>query len=302
MLIILVITVVFLSSYINGPARHAGYNCSGSETGSGNPTGCSTGNCHGNTATATVTVTIQLDSAGVPVTKYKPGQTYRVKITGVNGTANTLPDFGFQLTAITGSAPSASPVNAGTWQQSGLPPGVQYSAASPGNYLANVIEHSAALVAASGTGTAGTIYTDSVNWTAPAAGTGTISFWGVINCVTGFDFASGITDRWNTQNLIVQEDTSTTTTGINAINGNMHLSIYPNPATDFVQVELANATPGSFLLNAFDARGRKVLSSTLQTTGSYTTTSINTSNWAIGIYMIQLTSGDEEQVVRVVKK
>ena len=43
MLIILVITVVFLSSYINGPARHAGYNCSGSETGSGNPTGTALG-------------------------------------------------------------------------------------------------------------------------------------------------------------------------------------------------------------------------------------------------------------------
>jgi hypothetical protein len=305
MLVALIVAALFLSSYQSGPAHHAGYDCSGSETGNGNPTGCSTnGGCHGNTATSAVAVTIELDSAnGNAVTKYKGGLTYIVKLTGVNNTTSTEAKFGFQLTAINGSTPTAAPVNAGTWDVANLPTGVQYSPASPGNYLANVIEHNTALSPSSGTGAAGTIYTESFTWTAPAKGTGTISFWAALNAVIGFDVASSLVDHWNTASLILDEDTSTATnTGFSTISNNMDVSIYPNPTTDFVQVELDNVAPGAYNINAYDAEGRKVATSVLEPTGSFAKTTINTSNWAAGIYLLQFTNGSEERVVRVVKR
>src|ERR1700723_3630810 len=143
-LAVMAIVAVGLTSYIAGPAHHSGYDCSGSESDFNNPVGCSTNNsCHGTAATAAIAVTIEVDSAGTPVNKYTGGITYTVKLKGVNNipaNTNVLPYFGFQLTAITGSARVVTPTNAGAWQKTGLPTGVQYSAAQAGNYLANVVE------------------------------------------------------------------------------------------------------------------------------------------------------------------
>ena len=94
--------------------------------------------------------------------RYRGGLTYTVKITGTNTTTNTDAYFGFQLSAITGSTPAVTPVNAGTWQQTNLPTGVQYTPALTHYHLANIIEHNTALSASSGSGAAGTVYTESV--------------------------------------------------------------------------------------------------------------------------------------------
>jgi hypothetical protein len=302
-LAVVAVSAFFFSSYISGPARHAGYDCTGAETGNGNPTGCSTGNCHGNTATTGVVVTIELDSAGgTPVNKYKGGLTYTVKLTGTNTTGNTDADFGFQITSIKGATPQASPTNAGTWQQTNLPTGVQYSPAEVGNYTANIVEHSTALAATSGSGGTGTVYSESLTWTAPPAGTGTISFYAALNTVIGIDVASGIVDHWNTQSLVLEEDTSTGSTGISAVADNMYVNVYPNPTTDFLQVELDSYPPGSYNVNAYDAEGRKMSTTVLESTGSFVKATINTSNWTTGIYLVQLTNGSLQKVVRVVKR
>jgi hypothetical protein len=95
---VLIITVcaglgaLMFSSYGAGPASN-GYDCTGAETAGslGNFTGCSSGGgCHKNSVTTTVGVALELDSAGVPVTRYKAGMTYTVKLTGTNGTGNTF--------------------------------------------------------------------------------------------------------------------------------------------------------------------------------------------------------------------
>ena len=300
LLAVMAICALFLTSYESGPAHHSGLDCTGAETDNGNPTGCSTGNCHGNTATTGIVVTLELDSAGTPVTSYKGGLNYTVKLTGTNTTTNTEPDFGFQMACITGSTPSASPVNAGTWQQSGLPTGVRYSPAQSGSFMANVVEHSTALSATSGTGGSGTVYTVSVNWTAPAAGTGTVSIWAVLNATDGLDVASGFLDFWNTKTLVLQEDTSTATS-INATGNELAVNIYPNPTTDFVEVELNNAAYGPCSINAYDAEGRKVLSAVKETEGNSTKAVLNTGNWQAGIYLLQITQGSNQKVIRLVK-
>jgi len=299
----LVISVFILTSYEIGPAHHSGLNCTGSETDYGNSSGCSTGNsCHGSSATPGIVVTIEVDSAnGTPVTTYKGGLTYTIKLKGINTTTNTDGYFGFQLSAITGSTPAASPTNAGTWQQTNLPTGVQYTPALAHYHLANIVEHNTAIAATSGTGASGTVYSESITWTAPPAGTGTVSFWGVVNAVDGLDVATGFLDFWNTASLVLNEDTSTATS-VNPVDGDLSLNLYPNPATDFAVIELNHALPGQYNVNVYNAEGRKVSNSIFEATGFHTQATINTGNWATGIYLIQLSSNEQQKTIRLLKK
>ena len=172
------IAVIGFSSYHAGAARN-GYDCTGAEsagTGSfANPTGCyAGGGCHSSAATSTISVAIEMDSTGgVPTTMYKPGNTYTVKITGT-ATSGSFPKYGFQLNALKGTASTTSNADAGTWTTTGLPTNTQCTA--PGSYTQLTVMEQSTAIALSGSS-----FTQTFTWTAPAAGTGTISFWGAAN-------------------------------------------------------------------------------------------------------------------------
>ncbi len=197
-------TILTLSSYNTGPAL-SGYDCTGAETGLGNPTGCSGVSCHGTAATTGITLALEVDTVGgTPVTQYTPGITYTVKFVATNTTANTLPKYGFQCGVIKGTAAQVTPINAGTLQQAGLPAGLSYRAAFPGNYVVNIIEHNTRLNPATGTGGNGTTYSQSFSWTAPAAGTGSVSVWLALNAVNN-DNNNSNADKWNTNHITLTE-------------------------------------------------------------------------------------------------
>ena len=153
----------------------------------GGTVGCG-GGCHGSTTANTITV--ELDSAGIPVTSYHAGMVYKVKIKGVNATGTNLPYFGFQLSvAGLANAGTSSAVQAGTWGS--LPAGVQNSGGTP-----VLIEHSQRLSPISGTGNNGTVYADSITWTAPVAGTGSVKIYGLINAVNHNPSSDDSGDKW----------------------------------------------------------------------------------------------------------
>ena len=292
-----------MCSYHSGAASH-GWDCTGGETGLGNAAGCASGGgCHSTSATAGIVVSLELDSAGVPVTGYKAGLTYKVTIRGVNTTSSSLPRFGFQVAAFKGSTAQTTPVNAGTFQSTGLPASVHYQTpVNPTYTVANIVEHSNTIIADSGTGGTGTLYKESFNWVAPAAGTGTVSFWGIINAVNFNGSADG-GDLWNTQTLIVSEDTATVVVnGVSQLEGNMELNVYPNPATDHLQVELSNAITGTYELSVFDAAGREIAKQNEQVSAISSTVEVNTSNWSSGIYFVKLSKDGVQKVVKIVKR
>ena len=200
---VLVLISIGLSSYKKGAAKH-GHDCTGAETGLGNVTGCKGSGCHSSSATLNIGVTIELDSAGIATNRYVPGMSYTVKITGVNNGTTTLPNFGFQLGCIKDTLAQATPVNAGTWLTASLPASTRYAAASAVSYVLNLIEQSASIAATTGSGGTGTTYSKTFNWQAPAAGTGYISFWGIINAVNGNGGSDG-SDLWNTTHLNIAE-------------------------------------------------------------------------------------------------
>jgi hypothetical protein len=167
-------------SYQNGAAQ---YGIDG--TGASGGGGCT---CH-NSATTDGT-RVELDSAGVAVTSYHPGTVYTVKISAANGSTSTLPKYGFQVTAVQAAGAGSNPVNAGTWGSS-LPANVQNTDPSVSGLTETIIEQSNPISPASGSGGNGTTYIESIPWTAPAAGTGSVILFGVVNEVNANGSSSG---------------------------------------------------------------------------------------------------------------
>ena len=295
---LLIAVSTLLLSYARGPATN-GWDCTGAETGLNNPTGCTNGGgCHANSATAGITVAIQLtDSTGTAVSQYIGGKNYTVTLTGVNTTGSSLPRFGFQLTSIAGSVAQVTPVSAGTWSST-VPQG-HVSAPQAGNFVVNLVEQSHAITASSGGGATGSTYVDSFTWTAPVVGTGTVSFWGVLNAVNGTGSADG-GDLWNTNSLVITEDTVThTNTGITTVSQTNQINVYPNPVNDRLNIQVDNAAPGTCLISVFDLSGQLITTQTFETA---TTHSIGTSSWESGVYLIKIQQAGVSKVLRILKQ
>ncbi len=167
---------------------------------SGGTTGCTGGGCHG--SAAGIAVTVELLSGTTPVTTYTAGASYTVRVTGTytssSSTAASLPKFGYQLSAMRTGSTTA---NAGTW---GSAPAASHAATAAG---INLIEQSAGITATTGGGAPGSTYVISVPWTAPTAGTGSVTLRSVINAVNGNGSVDGV-DRWASGSATITEAAS----------------------------------------------------------------------------------------------
>ncbi|MCD6013400.1 MAG: hypothetical protein K0Q79_3262 [Flavipsychrobacter sp.] len=264
---------VLLTSYAGGPAPLAG-NRTGAK-GATATANCATG-CHG-TGTST-TVTITLDSAGVTTTRYKPGMTYTVKIHGVN--TSSLPKFGFQFAAVSGTG--ASQVQAGTFPSSGLPSGVASHSASS----LDIIEHTAGR-----NGVPAGTYDVQFTWVAPSTNVGNITMYSTLNAVNGNNLQDAADISGNTSITL----TPIVTTSVEQLVNNIGITAYPNPVVNALTLQAEKA--GTYMVNVYDIAGRTIATEQMSSTGS-----INTANWAAGIYQVAVQKDGNMQVIPVVKQ
>ncbi len=283
---------ITLSSSHSGGGAGSGYDCTGAETGLSNGAGCS---CHGSSATTGISVALELDSMGIATTHYKRGMTYKVKITGTNNTTTNLPKFGFQIASIVGTSTLVTPVNAGTWSTT-LPTGTRYTPATATYFVTNMVEQSMALTATTGTGGIGTTYIDSFSWTAPAAGTGSISFWGVVNAVNGTGSTGG--DSWNTTHINIDEWSSV---GVKNVENNINVNVYPNPVINVLNINMQDAIPGNYSVDVYDMNGRLIATDIMENNSANTLKSLNTTNWIPGLYQVLISKDGISKVISVTK-
>lgn len=278
---------VVLKSDSSGP----GGNYTGS---SGGAAGCVASGCHhATTATTGIKLGIRLDSMGVPVTKYVGGMTYTVVLIDTNTTTGSLPKHGFECSVVKGTGSAST--QAGTWGT--VPSGTAlHTTASRSIWGHNT---PIAPVTGTGGGATGTIYIDSIKWTAPAAGAGTVSFFSVMNNVNsnGTDDAN---DLWNNTSVSFAERVTAPPTGVASVANTATISAFPNPAVNTLNLQFSNAS-GTYTVQAINVAGSVVASEQITVSGSAATT-INTANWATGLYQLVVTNGSMRQVISVVKK
>jgi hypothetical protein len=223
---------------ISSSGGRAGAANSGNTGAPGEPGGQKCGSCHTGGAFGPISETLLITAPGstTPIEAYVPGQTYEVTLT-VNSSGSPA-GFGFQMTSL-----DASNQEAGNWS---LPAtNVQIETAS--------LVGGRTYVEQKGVGTNNVFR---VNWTAPAAGAGLVSFYHAANAVNGNSATGGDNGSLGTITTLPQA----AGTGLDQAALWADVQVFPSLVTgDWLSLRgtlLAERQPA---LELYDANGRLVL-------------------------------------------
>ena len=200
-----------------------------SKTGSPGDGGLTCTGCHSGTATTAA----GLITSTIPAAGYLPGQTYTItaSVTQVGKTK-----FGFEI-----SPQNPSGTKLGTLV---ITDAVNTKLVGTSKYVTHT---SAGTSHSSGTATW------SFNWTAPAIGSGPVTFYGAFNITNNNASSSG--DIIQLSTLVVTQDV---TAGIDDENALSEINIYPNPSTDKIFISKLNTPQGIASVSIIDVEGKLV--------------------------------------------
>jgi hypothetical protein len=95
--------------------------------------------------------------------------------------------------------------------------------------------------------------------------------------------------------------TVTSTAGIDN-NEEATLLVYPNPASDFVNIEFSSVEQGEAILSIYDMLGKKVYDVNLGQINGKVVKTINTSTYAKGVYNVKLNINNHDHNTKVIVK
>ncbi len=137
----------------------------------------------------------------------------------------------------------------------------------------------------------------SFNWTAPASGTGPVTFYAAFNCANNDGSRSG--DIICTSTLVIPD--SMQSAGVPVIESNrFNLSVFPNPATNVLNVGFSLEEQDLVTIKMYDMYGKLVdtfLNET-KSVGEYKM-AFDLKNHATGIYFLHLSAGEKSEVSKV---
>lgn len=256
-----VIAMTTLQSYNDGPATNLTQ--ATNAPGSGNNK-CTS--CHGGGNFGTVEIDFQLiTDSGNAVTEYVPGQVYTISA-AVNHANGNPSGFGIQMVALD----DANNATAGAWANPSA--NAKLVTLSSRNYF----EQNAP--------SASNLFTG--DWTAPAEGTGSVTFYMGANAVNGNGGTNG--DNAVLDQVTFTEAVADTANGILNIELEQ-LSVFPNPVMDILNV---SGLDQKDQLEIFSINGQRMM------LGAESNNSIDVSVLPTGIYILKT----ENKVARFLKK
>lgn len=249
----------------------------------GNPLTCI--NCHNNDTDPNdpiqMILNIELfDSEGNVVGEYEPDQTYRVRVT--NEVAGGDPaGFGFQILCL--KAPK---------DQNGD------DAAAFSNPASNVkiaIATSNGRQYAEHNGESETNVFE-VDWTAPAAGTGAVTFYSCGNAVNNNNMNSG--DGADCEVLeLAESDPSSTVEA----NGGVKILLYPNPVQEEMKVTLISDISAEFDMEIFDMQGRLMIKESIEFMTGENSYFYDVNKLSKGTYLVKFSNEEKIATAKLLK-
>jgi hypothetical protein len=141
-----------------------------------------------------------------------------------------------------------------------------------------VVEHSSPIAAPTH------ILNVNFEWKAPAvgAGKGAAKFWGIANATNGNGLSTGDTVSSGFSRNFAN------VTSVHDLGVTPGVTIYPNPLVGDanLKIKMENAPASEYTITAFDLQGRKLFTETYNSNGM--PFEYNTSNWAPGMYHLQI--------------
>jgi hypothetical protein len=200
----------------------------------------------------------------VPVAsfKYELNKEYTVRYRPLT----TSKAYGFQMSALT-----STNANGGSFTLTD--PNTTTLISTPTNYIAH---HNAS-----------SFHNWSFKWTAPATNLGDITFYYVFNASDSNLAQTG--DTIYVGNSVVQPASTTGIAHVTAIN---NLSVYPNPASDFVTVAFNTTATEKTQLNVFSTEGKWLKTLYEGTASNNFSTTANIADLPTGIYLLQIKTGN----------
>lgn len=232
---------------------------------------CAKSGCHSggaNTGPGNVSI-----SSNIPGTGYIAGQTYQLTVTVASG-GNNGNAFGFALSG----AKTGSSVIAGTFANTDN----SAQPKSSGQYVTHTL---------AGTANGGNTVSRSfvVDWTAPAAGSGAVTFFAAGNSANGNGANSG--DNIYTGTLAISEDMSTVSLEENQQN---RIEVFPNPVSDLVSIR--NAASADWTLKVTDLTGKTLVSRRVSAPQYL----LDLSALPGGMYLLQVESGNTSVLKKII--
>lgn len=255
------LTVLGMSYSLMNRQMDARSHGSGMNTGMGF-TSCAASGCHSGPVKTSDDITLEVLDGGAPVSAFTPGKNYMVRFT----TSMSNAKFGFALAANLGSL--------------SIGPGMQ----KIGLYLT----HTANGTAADPSGGKSWI----AQWTAPSTGTAATDFHLYINATNN--------DGTNNGDEIFEKKISLDiATGLAHIINEKSLSVYPNPATEKLNIGFELKESANVRIALYDMNGRlvKEIASGKMNSGMQHV-SVET-GLPQGIYMTQVKAGEQVLTKRV---
>lgn len=275
-LFILLLFAVLFQSRSNGPASVANLQVTGAPGSTGNMGTCANSGCHvvgGPNASIDLSfTTMGLD----PVDQYEPGTEYFVEL-AITAT-ETFSGTGFQMVALDQNDESI-----GSWTS--LPAAAQQVELGGRFY----VEHQELTTLGNGTW--------ELNWTAPATGSGPVTFYaaGLTHNNSGNAAGDGVA---TTTFTVTENDPSS----INNANQDLtKMLISPNQVIDQANVSVFSKRSGDFDLNIFNTTGQLVYSENVNLQVGENQQSVNLGQLQQGIYFLQISGGDEMITKRLLK-
>jgi hypothetical protein len=229
-----VLAISMLQSYKNGPANDSSpVNATGSPGGGSKCTTCHAGGSFG----AVSIDFVAMDDSGNAVSAYLPDQVYQMNVTVSAGSGDPSA-YGFQILALSDSDDE----NAGTWENEGS--NVRISSIGTRVFA----EHKSPSATNE----------FSMDWTAPASGAGSVSFYIGANAVNGNNNRSGDNAKlaaFTFEETLVDTTVNDTANGIVSLDKKA-FQVYPNPVSDILNFE-PQSNGGSIVI--YNTHGQRVV-------------------------------------------
>jgi hypothetical protein len=273
------ITYLTLTSNKGGAGTAGGGNRIG-VTGIGSGT-CGSPTCH-TSGVGTTGVNFEVrkrfkpDSNGL-VNSYYPDSMYTVHLFGSH---TTLPKFGYQLMAIKFSDTTTAGAILGF-------DSLKSHAMTIGG---RIILESVDTISKTGS------QMDMVfKWKAPSKNSGAVRFHAMVVACNGDGNAAGDQPSATATHSLAEAVSVSNT--LNELTFN----VYPNPVTNNLHIQKSNASNGYYQVQITDVTGKALQSDMINVSNNTFDLSVNTIQWASGLYFVTVSKDDAKKVVPVVK-
>lgn len=228
--------------------------------------------CHKDNALNAAGGSVTIASPNLTNWQYALGQTYTISVTVAR---TNMKRFGLGFEALTSTGANAGTLTAGT-----------------GTKLLTFAANSRVNIVQNGSGNTGTgTFTFTFTWKAPATNVGNVTFYCAGNAANGSQVTGDFI--YSTTQVVTP-----TTVGVNEVSLANQITVFPNPATDRLQISNPGNKSGNMMVSIMDLKGELIRDKQLIHTNDF----IELNELNSGSYLLHIETDGKVAIKKFIKQ